>query len=54
MTFTGHKSIKTMMKYNMIDEDTKYKEYREKWGESIFVYDDWLGTAKLTVGTRSK
>jgi integrase len=53
MTFTGHTSIKTMMKYNKIDEKTKYDEYREKWGESIFVYDDWLGTAKLTVGTRT-
>jgi integrase len=35
MEFTGHKSYKTMLRYNKIDEETRVEEFQKTWGYSV-------------------
>jgi len=49
MSITGHKSYKTMLRYNKISEEMKVEEFQSVWGKSKMTYNDILGMMKVGV-----
>ncbi len=54
MSFTGHTSYKTMLRYNRISDKIKINEFQEIWGNTKAHNDDIFGNYKLTVGYTGK